>query len=98
MPGCQTREENAAELMRDSEAVYATFSIDLRIWDAGLLWQAARERFLKDGNGTEQGFEELCGTKGEPDIEGCLVTILDPGTGPSGTEIDQSYAIAMHLP
>jgi hypothetical protein len=80
--GCNTREENAADLMREDlerREQDWQFRLDLRVFDKRQLHQAALERALEEGLGGETP-EELLGTADEPDIGACLTMLLDPGS------------------
>jgi hypothetical protein len=62
-------------------------NIDLAVWDAAALLEAARVRALAESSPTE----ELTTEDGEPNIPACLQMLLDPGSL-AGCEIYGSTA------
>ena len=68
-----------------------TFTMHVRVYDAPSLHRAAYKHATEiDGLDDDETIEML-GTEEEPNIEGCLVMILDPGNMP-GCGIGASYA------
>ena len=68
-----------------------TFTMNLRVHDAQQLHRAAYKHATEVDGLDDDETLELIGTEGEPNIEACLVMILDPGNMP-GCDIGVSYA------
>ncbi|ODT91257.1 MAG: hypothetical protein ABS82_15285 [Rhodanobacter sp. SCN 67-45] len=64
-----------------------TLTLDLRVWDAAEFRAAAVARALADGLGVEEANSFLA----RP-LSDCAVMLIDPGTGPAGSDILGSSA------
>lgn len=77
------------------EKVYATVEINVEIFDKEALWHHAR--FVHHRSRISTPFEELCGTREDPQITDCLIMIFDPGVSPEGTQISETTAQAVEV-
>ena len=68
-----------------------TFTMNVRVHNAQQLHKAAYTHATKFGGLDDDETLELIGTEKKPNIEACLVMILDPGHMP-GCDIGASYA------
>lgn len=68
-----------------------TFTMNVRVHDAPSLHRAAYKHATEIDGFDDDETLELIGTEEEPNVEGCLVMILDPGHMP-GCDIGASYA------
>jgi hypothetical protein len=59
-----------------------TFGLDLKVYDKIELWKAAKRHAIEVDGCPEDQLDDLIGTEAEPDVVGCLVMLLDPGTLP----------------
>lgn len=75
------------------EKTSASVTLHVEVFDPQAMWEHAYAVY-EEGNGTaDQGdFEDMCGTREEPDITECLRMIFDPGESPPGIQINDSSA------
>ena len=66
-------------------------TIDLQVTDPEVLWKRAYASFEEENGTADQGdFEIRYGTLEDPNIEACLIQIIDPGHLPGGEIIETS--------
>jgi hypothetical protein len=90
MPGCQTREENAADLARQAQHESVRFYMDLRVYEREAVYAAARTHAIEVDGVSPSEADELLKPAGEIDLSACIVMLFDPGLSPVGLEILQS--------
>ena len=66
----------------------ASITIHVEILNEQRLWDHANR--ICRSKYKDENPEDLIGTREEPDIEGCLQLIFDPGDSPPGIQIDDS--------
>jgi hypothetical protein len=64
-----------------------TVTLDLRVWDVAAFRAAAAAHALADGMGVEEANSFLARS-----LSDCAVMLIDPGTGPAGSDILGSSA------
>lgn len=67
-----------------------TFHMSLDIFDPQQLYDAAEKSLRAEADLPHQSVADFIGTREVPDLEACLVQLLDPGTLP-GISINQSW-------
>lgn len=64
-----------------------TVTLDLRVWDVAAFRASAVARALEDGLGVEEANSFLTRS-----LTDCAVMLIDPGTGPAGSDLLGSSA------
>lgn len=70
-----------------------TVTLDLRVWDETAFRAAAVERALADGLDVEEANSFLARS-----LSDCAVMLIDPSTGPAGSDILGSSAEEQRVP
>jgi hypothetical protein len=79
------------------ERTGASVTIHLEVFDPQEMWDHAKGIYVKTNTGRfpselDPEFDEMCGTRDEPEITECLRMIFDPGESPPGIQINDSSA------
>lgn len=74
-------------------AMLVTVTLDLRVWDETAFRAAAVERALADGLDVEEANSFLARS-----LSDCAVMLIDPSTGPAGSDILGSSAEEQRVP
>jgi hypothetical protein len=74
----------------EMERTGASVTLHVEVFDEQAMWDHAKSVY--EQTNISSGFEELCGTREEPDVTECLRMIFDPGESPPGVQINDSSA------
>lgn len=75
------------------QKTHVHFTMNLEVFDPEALYEAAAARLRDDfPDMSADDFEDMIGAPDDPDLTGCLQTLLDPGESPPGCQIEDSAA------
>lgn len=73
------------------ESIELTFRAHVEVFDREALYKAAVERAQQEGTHDSESLKTMLGTAEDPNVEGCVIMLMDPGQSPPGMQIEQSF-------